>query len=393
MIYGRTESDGYYGSTLENLVFIGQADTQCGVRIWRVPTSRLNKVAVFGCKVSYWINGSWDVSLRDCFAFGAKYATNLIYQCTAIKIFGGYFTGNQAQLWSMGTPQWFHRAEDASNKPNIAYVTTFMYALNSYDINTYAATIEYYNRPWALFFCGNVNQFGGYSESLGTPASESGHRVYAHCVASEFFNNGVYFNHDLMDAVVQSGNLIDGNGDYIPSERSKVEFINPRMVTKFVNITKDLGYGSYNIVIDYQHYITEALSTTLASLRLCVVQFRNILDQYTMRIPTIVPNGTTSFSFTINNLVTAGDYEVHFIFRNVATTLHQDIRFNMLIGTNVSVTGYEARSRVGTATFPAPTATFDGANTVTITFQGNSGNYSVYRVKCVPREAQNIFMP
>ena len=394
MLYGRTESNGYYGATLENIVFIGLADTQCGVRIWRVPASRLNKVAVYNCKVGYWLSGSWDVSIRDCFSLGAKYATFLVYQCTAIRIDAGYFTGNTSFLFADGTQQWFHRSISDSNKPNIAYVTTFMYAYNSFDIDLYGVTKEGYNRPFALFYCGNVNEFGGYSEHLAPPASETGHRVYVQCVASTFFSNGVYFNHDNMDLVVQSGNTIDGaSGDYVTTEISKVHIIHPRMVTKFVNITKDLGYGSYNIVIDYQHYITQSLSTTLAALRNYTVQFNGLLDQYTMRTPYITPSGTTSFSFTISNLIAAGDYEVHFIIRNAATTVHQDIRFNMLIGAIVGISNYEARSRTGTETFPAPTVTYDNAGTVTVTFQGNSGNYSVYRVKCVPRESLPLYVP
>ena len=395
MLYGRTESDGYYGATLENIVFIGLADTQCGVRIWRVPASRINKVAVYNCKVGYWLSGSWDVSIRDCLALGAKYATFLVYQCTAIRIDAGYFTGNTSFLFADGTQQWFHRSISNSNKPNIAYVTTFMYAYNSFDIDLYGVTKEGYNRPFALFYCGNVNEFGGYSEHLAPPASETGHRVYVQCVASTFFSNGVYFNHDNMDLVVQSGNTIgEASGEYVTTEISKVHIIHPRMVTKFVNITKDLGYGSYNIFIDYQHYITQSLATTLAALRNYTVQFNGLLDQYTMRIPNITPNGTTSFSFTISDLIDAGDYEVHFILRNVATTVHQDIRFNMLIGGGATgVSNYEARSRTGTATFAAPTVTYDNAGTATITFQGNSGYYSVYRVKCVPRENQPRYVP
>lgn len=394
MLYGRTESDGYYGATLENIVFIGLADTQCGVRIWRVPASKLNKVAVYNCKVGYWFSGSWDISMRDCFALGAKYATFLVYQCTAIRIGAGYFTGNTSFLFADGTQQWFHRSISDSNRPNIAYVTTFMYAYNSFDIDLYGVTKEGYNRPFALFYCGNVNEFGGYAEHLAPPSSETGHRVYVQCVASTFFSNGVYFNHDNMDLVVQSGNTTDGtSGEYVTTEISKVHIIHPRMVTKFVNITKDLGYGSYNIAIDCQHYITQSLATTLAALRNYTVQFNGLLDQYTMRIPNITPNGTTSFSFTISNLIAAGDYEVHFILRNVATTVHQDIRFNMLIGSTVGISNYEARSRTGTATFPAPTVTYDNAGTATITFQGNSGNYSVYRVKCVPRENKPLYVP
>lgn len=134
MLYGRTESNGYYGVYLENIVFLGKPDTQAAVRLWRVPCSTLKGVAVYECKVSFWLNGSWDVKLDDCFTMGAKYATLLVYQCTTIRVKGGYFTGKATQLWADGTQQWFHRAQDATNKPNIACVTTFMYAYNSFDL-------------------------------------------------------------------------------------------------------------------------------------------------------------------------------------------------------------------------------------------------------------------
>lgn len=394
MVYGRTESIGYYGTYLENIVFLGRADTQCGVRLWRTPCSALKGVAVYDCKTSFWINGLWDVVMEDCFAIGAKYATILAYQITALRVVGGNFTGKTSQLWADGTAQWFHRAQDATNKPNIAYVTTFMYAYNSFDLDFFGTTIEGYNREFGLFYCGNVNMFGGYTEYLGVPVSETGHRVFVHGVASEFYATGVYFNHDIKDLAVQSGNVINtASGEFTPSERTRIIIENPRVVTPFQNLTKDLGYGSYNIVIKNQHSITASLSTTLAALRNYTVQFEGLLDQYTMRTPAIVANGTTSFSFTINNLVAAGDYDVHIIMRNAATTVHQDLRFNMLIGGTVSVSSYEARSRTGTATFSAPTITYDNAGVVTVTFLGNWGNYSVYSVKCVPREDQPLYIP
>lgn len=175
--------------------------------------------------------------------------------------------------------------------------------------------------------------FGGYTEHLNVPTSETGHRVFVHGVASEFYATGVYFNHEIKDLAVQSGNTIDAaSGEYTPSERSRIILENSRVVTRFVNLTKDLGYGSYNIVIKDQHPITKSLSTTLSAQRNYTVQFEGLLDQYTMRTPTISANGTVSFSFTINNLTAAGDYEVHFIARNAATTVHHDARFNMLIG-------------------------------------------------------------
>lgn len=394
MLYGRTESNGYYGTYIENVVFIGNADQQSGVRIWRVPCSALKGVAVYGCKTSFWLNGSWDIIMDDCFTSGAKYATILAYQITTLRVNGGYFTGNSTQLFANGTQQWFHRAQDASNKPNIAYVTTFLYAYNSFDLDFYGSTVEGHNRDFALFFCGNVNMFGGYTEHLNVPVSETGHRVFVHGVSSEFYATGVYFNHEIKDLAVQSGNTIDStSGEYTPSERSRIIIENPRVVNRFQNLTKDLGYGSYNIVIKNQHSITESLAITLAALRNYSVQFEGLLDQYTMRTPAITANGTTSFNFTINNLTTAGDYDVHVIMRNAATTVHQDIRFKMLIGGSVSISDYEARSRTGTALLPSPTVTYDNAGTATVTFTGNSGLYSTFRVKCVPRENQPLYIP
>lgn len=394
MLYGRTESNGYYGAYIENVVFIGNPDQQSGVRIWRVPCSALKGVAVYGCKTSFWLNGSWDIVMDDCFTSGAKYATILAYQITTLRVMGGYFTGNSSQLFASGNRQWFHRVQDSSNKPNISYVTTFLYAYNSFDLDLYGSTIEGHNRDFALFFCGNVNMFGGYTEHLNVPVSEAGHRVFVHGVSSEFYATGVYFNHEIKDLAVQSGNTIDSSsGEYIPSERSRIIIENARVVNRFQNLTKDLGYGSYNIVIKNQHSITESLAVTLAAMRNYQVQFEGLLDQYTMRTPTINANGTISFSFTINNLTAAGDYDVHLIMRNSATTVHQDIRFNMLIGGTVAISSYEARSRTGSALLTAPTATYDNAGVATITFQGNSGFYSIFRVKCVPRESQPLYIP
>lgn len=386
---------GYYGQYLENLVFLGNADQKANIRILRVPTAKLYGVGAYGCRVSFWITGSWGTAVENCFAQGAKYATFLTPHTTALNIVGGYYTGNTSQTWAMGTAQWFHRAGGDSNRPNIAYVTTFLYAHDSVDINMHGVTWEGYYRDFALFYCGNVNIFGGYNENSLIPSSEYGHTVWAHCVASRLNAYGVFLNHGFKDFAVQSGNIVDsGTGLLVNSEISNISVYDPRVDTKFLQLTKDLGYGAYNIYIGSKHPITQDLSVTLAAFRNYKVQCDGLLDQYTMRIPNITPNGTTSFSFTINNLIAAGDYEVHFILRNANTTVHQDIRFNMLIGGGATiVSNYEARSRVGTATFPAPTVTYDNAGTATVTFQGNSGNYSVYRVKCVPRENQPLYVP
>lgn len=386
---------GYYGQYLENLVFLGNADQKANIRILRVPTTKLNGVGVYGCLVNFWITGSWGTAVDNCFAQGAKYATFLTPHTTALNIVGGYYTGNTSQTFAMGTAQWFHRSSGASNKPNIAYVTTFLYAHDAVDINMHGVTWEGYNRDFALFYTGNVNVFGGYNEHSNAPVSEQGHRVWVHNVASTFYAKGVFANNDFKDLVVQSGNTIDSaSGLPVSSEISCVVIEGMRVGAPFQQLTKDLGYGSYNILIRGSYPITADLSTTLAAQRNGTVQFDGLLDQYTMRIPNITPNGTTSFSFTINNLIAAGDYDVHFTLRNTSTTVHQDIRFNMLIGGGAtSVSNYEARSRTGTATFAAPTVTYDNAGTATITFQGNSGNYSVYRVKCVPRESLPLYVP
>ena len=392
-IYGRTESDGYYGTYIENIVFIGQADTQCGIRIWRVVCPKMIGVAVYNCKQGWWFNGSWDISMRDCFSYGPKYAVIYANQCTTLHISHGYYTGNPTFLWAQGTRQWFHRPEDASNKPNIAYVTTFLYSYNTLDVTLTGTTIEGCNRDFAMFYGGPVNMFGGYTEHLGVAASETGHRVFAHSVACEFNSTGTLFNHELKDLAVQSGNLLESDGTFTLNERSTINIVDPHPINGFQNLTKDLGYGSYNIIVDSQHPITASLNTTIAGQRNYTVQVKNLLDNYTMRTPTITASGTTSFSFPLNNLANAGDYDVHFIIRNAGTTAHQDIRFSMLIGGVVTVTGYEARSRSGTATFAAPTITYDNAGTATVTFLGNSGNYSTYRVKCVPKEEQPLYIP
>lgn len=390
MIYGRTESDGYYGNYLENIVFVGQKDSQFGVRMWRTPRSQLNNVGVYNCKVGYWWNGGWDISMRDCFSYGCRYTNILVYQSNALKIHGGYYTSDPTFPWSSATQQWFHRAISNSNRPNIAYTTTFMYAYNSFDINMYGVTEEGSNRDFALFFCGNVNMFGGYTEHLSPMSSETGHRAFIQCVASEFQSYGTYFNHELKDLVIQSGNTIDSNGDYDPSDRSRVYIEKPRVASLFQNINKDLGYGSYNIYINNPHPITASLSTTLAAQRTYYAQFDGLLDQYTMRTPAVTAIGSTGFKIDISNTVMMGEYEIRLLMRNSAFTVHQDLRFVVLVGSICSVSSYEGRSRIGTPLIPAPTATFM-SGIITLTFSGNSGNYSAYRIKCIPREKQAVF--
>ncbi|MBW5825388.1 hypothetical protein H0I68_09975 [Yersinia kristensenii] len=390
MIYGRTESDGYYGNYLENIVFVGQKDSQFGVRMWRTPRSQLNNVGVYNCKVGYWWNGAWDISMRDCFSYGCRYTNILVYQSNALKIHGGYYTSDPTFPFSSATQQWFHRLISNSNRPNIAYTTTFMYAYNSFDINMYGVTEEGSNRDFALFFCGNVNMFGGYTEHLSPMSSETGHRVFIQCVASEFQSYGTYFNHELKDLVIQSGNTINSNGDYDPSDRSRVYIEKPRLASLFQNINKDLGYGSYNIYINNPHPMTASLSTTLAAQRTYYVQFDGLLDQYTMRTPAVTAIGSTGFTIDISNTVMMGEYEIRLQMRNAGFTVHQDLRFVVLVGSVCSVSGYEGRSRLGTPLIPVPTATYN-SGVVTLTFSGNSGNYSAYRIKCIPREKQGIY--
>ncbi len=388
---GLTISHGYYGQYLENLVFLGNPDQKANIRIWRVPTSKLIGVGTYGCLTNFWISGSWGTAVENCFAQGAKYATFLTPHTTALNIVGGYFTGNTSQTWAMGSAQWFHRTASDSNRPNIAYVTTFLYAHDSVDINMHGVTWEGYYRDFALFYCGNVNVFGGYNENSVIPSSEYGHTVWVHCVASRINAYGVFLNHGYKDFAVQSGNLIDpSTGALIPSEISNINLYDPRVDSKFLQINKDLGYGEYSIFISCKHPITSDLAVTLASLRNYSAQFDGLLDQYTMRVPSITPNGTTSFSFQISNISSNGEYNVRFLARNSGGTLHQDIRFKMLIGSVVSVTGVEERSKVGTASLGSPSVSF-ASGTVTITFNGNSGLYSLYRVQCLPVNNQVIY--
>lgn len=109
-----------------------------------------------------------------------------------------------------------------------------------------------------------------------------------------------------------------------------------------------------------------------------------------MRTPAVTAIETTGFTIAISNIVTRSEYEVRLIMRNAGLTNQQDLRFNVLVGSTCSVSGYEGRSIVGTALIPAPTASFTG-EVLTLTFTGNSGNYSSFRIKCVPREEQPIF--
>lgn len=391
MLYGRTESDGYYGAYLENLCFIGQADTQAAVRVWRVPRSQINNIAVYNCKVAFWINGSWEVTIRNCYNYGAKYACILIYQCTAINVYAGYFTSNTSFPWSGATQQWFHRGITDSNKPNIAFTTTGVYAYNSFDVNFHGGTFEGNNRDFALYYCQNVNFFGAYTEHLGPADTETGHRVFVQAAASVVNFFGTYMNHANKDLVIQSGNTLDSNGVYAKSERSMVNIVNPKVEYGFNNILKDLGYGSANIRIESYHPVTIDLAVTLQAQRQYTAQFVGLLDQYTMRIPSF-SQGQNTFTTTINNVINGGEYSIRLLMTNVGQTAQQDLRFNVLVGGTCSVSGYQGRSRFGTAILPAPTASFNATTgTLTLTFTGNSDIYSLNRIKCVPVENQPLF--
>lgn len=67
-----------------------------------------------------------------------------------------------------------------------------------------------------------------------------------------------------------------------------------------------------------------------------------------------------------------GEYEVRLQMRNAGLTVHQDLRFVVLVGSVCTVSGYEGRSRVGTPLIPAPTATF-GGGIITLTSQVTQG--------------------
>ena len=317
----------------------------------------------------------------------AKFATVLLYQSTAINLFGGYYSGSTFPHAS-ATQQWFHRAVSDSNKADIAFTTTFMYGYNTFDINVHGATVEGYNRPFALYYCSSVNLFGGYYEHLAPASSEIGHRVFAQTVASVLNSYGSYFNHEYMDLAVQSGNT-RGTGEYVKTERARINIVEPKVVGGFDILTHDLGYGSYDIDIDSQHPITTSLQTTLAAQLNRTVRIRNLADIYLNQMPTITNNNGGSFSFQISGVVEGSDYSVRFIARNVAKTIHQDLRFNVLVGQTSTITGYEGRSEVGTTLFAQPTVSYS-SGTLTITFSGNWGFYSKYAVKVVPRDLQRL---
>lgn len=384
MVMGTDISQGYYGAYLENLAFIGQADTQAGVRIWRVPRSQLHNVSVFNCKVGFWLNTSWEVTVRSCYSLGQSYAVFLMYGATAINFYGGYFTSAR-NPWSEATKQWFHRATSDSNKSNIAFTTTFLYASNVDDLSFHGVTVENNNRDFALFYTRNVNVFGGYIEDVTSQPAETGHRVLVQCVASRINFNGTFISCSDKPAVVQSGNTGDVN------EISQVNFVRPRMNQQFVSIHKDIGYGAYNIRIETEHPTTTNIADTLSAQRLYIAQFVGILDAYTMRSPSIT-QGATTFDISISNCIAGGEYACRLLMKNVAVTSQQDLRFNVLVGSVSSVTGYQGRSTVGTTPIPAPVASFNSTTGVlTLTFTGNSSFYSLNRIKIVPVDNQPLF--
>ncbi|GEM_PF-4915170 len=384
MIFGTDISQGYYGAYLENLAFIGQPDTQAGVRIWRVPRSQLHNVSVFNCKVGFWLNTSWELTIRNCYSLGQTYAVFLLYGATAINFYAGYFTSAR-KPWSESTAQWFHRATSDSNKSNIAYTTTFLYASNVDDLSFHGVTAENNNRDFALFFTRNVNVFCGYIEDVTSPSTETGHRVLVQCVASRINFNGTFISCGDKPAVVQSGNTGDIN------EISQVNFVRPRMNQGFSSIYKDLGYGSYNIRIESEHPITESLGDTLSAQRLYIAQFVSLTDEYTMGSPNI-SQGASTFDIQISNCLRGGEYACRLLMKNVAATSQQDLRFNVLIGSVCTVTAYQGRSLSGTTPIPAPVASFNPSTLVlTLTFTGNSNFYSLNRVKVIPVENQPIF--
>ncbi|MBW5826526.1 hypothetical protein H0I68_15905 [Yersinia kristensenii] len=384
MIFGTDISQGYYGAYIENVAFIGSPDTQAGVRIWRVPRSQLNNVSVFNCKVGFWLNSSWELTVRNCYSLGQTYAVFLLYGATAINFYAGYFTSAR-KPWSEATAQWFHRAASDSNKANIAFTTTFLYASNVDDLSFHGVTIENNNRDFALFYTRNVNVFGGYIEDVTSAGTETGHRVLVQCVASRINFNGSFISCSEKPAVVQSGNTGDIN------EISQVNFIRPRMNQAFVGLYKDLGYGSYNIRVESEHPTTINDAETLSAQRLYIAQCVGLLDNYTMRSP-LIAKGSTTFDIPISNCISWGEYSCRLLMKNVAVTLQQDIRFNVLVGPTSTVTGYQGRSTVGTSPIPAPTAAFNSTTGVlTLTFVGNPDFYSLNRIKVIPTENQPLF--
>ncbi|HAT94330.1 MAG TPA: hypothetical protein DCS36_18550, partial [Sphingobacterium sp.] len=383
MIFGTDISAGYYGAYVENVAFIGQPDTQAGIRIWRCPRSQLHNVSVFNCKVGFWLNTSWEVTIRNCYSMGQGYSVFLMYGATAINVYAGYFTSAR-KPWSTANKQWFHRDTSDSNKVNIAYTTTFMYAMNTEDVSFHGVTAENNNRDFALFYTRNVNVFGGYIEDVTSPATEVGHRVLAQAVASRISFYGSLLNFTDKFAVVQSGNTGADN------EISQVNFVRPRMTQPFAGIYKDLGFGSYNIRIESEHPISD-LADTLTAQRLYIAQCISLLDTYTMRSP-LITQSTNNFDISINNCVGGGEYAVRLLMKNVSVNYQQDLRFNVLVGSVCTVSGYQGRSLVGTAPFPAPTAKFNASTGVlTLTFTGNSDFYSLNRIKCVPVDNQPLF--
>ncbi|CNG29722.1 glycosyl hydrolase family 28-related protein [Yersinia kristensenii] len=384
MIFGTDISQGYYGAYIENVAFIGSPDTQAGVRIWRVPRSQLNNVSVFNCKVGFWLNSSWELTVRNCYSLGQTYAVFLLYGATAINFYAGYFTSAR-KPWAEATAQWFHRAASDSNKSNIAFTTTFLYASNVDDLSFHGVTIENNNRDFALFYTRNVNVFGGYIEDVTSSATEIGHRVLVQCVSSRINFNGTFISCSEKPAVVQSGNTGDIN------EISQVNFIRPRMNQAFVSLYKDLGFGSYNIRVESEHPTTINDAETLSAQRLYIAQCVGLLDNYTMRSPQVT-KGTTTFDISTSNCTTGGEYSCRLLMKNVSLTLQQDIRFNVLVGPTSTVTGYQGRSTVGTSPIPAPTAVFNSTTGVlTLTFSGNYDLYSLNRIKVVPTDNQPLF--
>lgn len=384
MIIGTDISSGYYGAYLENIAFIGQADTQAGVRIWRVPRSQLHNVSVFNCKVGFWLNTSWELTIRNCYSLGQSYAVFLMYGATAINFYGGYFTSAR-KPWSEATQQWFHRAASDSNKANIAFTTTFVYASNVEDLSFHGVTAENNNRDFALFYTRNVNVFGGYIEDVTYPSTEVNHRVLVQAVASRVNFHGTFISCGDKPAVVQSGNTGDVN------EISQVNFIRPRMNQTFSALAKDLGYGSYNIRIESEYPTTTSLAETMSAQRSYVAQCVGLQDAYTMRSP-LITQGATTFDIQISNCVNGGEYACRLLMKNVALTSHQDLRFNVLVGTTCPVTGYQGRSIVGTPLIPVPTAAFNPTiGVLTFTFTGNSAFYSLNRIKVVPVDNQPLF--
>ncbi|MBS6056885.1 MAG: hypothetical protein KIB04_02055 [Pantoea sp.] len=383
MIFGTDISAGYYGAYVENVAFIGQPDTQAGIRIWRCPRSQLHNVSVFNCKVGFWLNTSWEVTIRNCYSMGQTYTVFLMYGATAINFYAGYFTSAR-KPWSEATQQWFHRGASDSNKSNIAFTTTFMYAMNTEDVSFHGVTAENNNRDFALFYTRNVNVFGGYIEDVTSSATEVGHRVLVQAVASRISFYGSLLNFTDKFAVVQSGNTGADN------EISQVNFVRPRMTQPFAGIYKDLGFGAYNIRIESEHPISE-LADTLTAQRLYIAQCISLLDTYTMRSPAITQS-TNTFDISISNCVGGGEYAVRLLMKNVSVSYQQDLRFNVLVGSVCTVSGYQGRSLVGTTPFPAPTAKFNASTGVlTLTFTGNSDFYSLNRIKCVPVENQPLF--